>query len=345
MPTVTWTYEYTSSLSPMGNVFGWTWKSDDGEDFSGTAHGCAANIVNLPAHSAGYRRFNMGDTLTWETAGVPAGKFVTAIAVRLKKKRGATDSANVTDFHWTIYLYRESGGSTVGSPLTVATEHWAPGASTAWLTYEGSTLCIEEAWAASTQSLWLELTADVFAPYLSGDSTTDYRFDTLEFTITYADAWVDCDAPIGGGGGSSATCDDSLPPQLWMLTSTRKAARWQDGTTRDMIQGTDATTGSAIPDWVYSTGFAVQDAPIVVKGLSVNADGPVEVRTAKTVDGTEPAQARAFEALPKEGQDSVWIPAASDFRAHKVRLEFRGANDVELRRAMVDAEPIESRGG
>ena len=149
----------------------------------------------------------------------------------------------------------------------------------------------------------------------------------------------------GAGGSASDTCDDSLPPQLWMLTTSRSVARWQEGVTRDLMEDEDATTGTAIPDWQFSTGFVTAPQRMAVKGLLVDSDGPVVIKTAKTVSGTGTAEAREFGSWPVPDQDEVWIPAAGDFSAQEMRLEFRGGNEVELRQAMVEIAPVNAKGG
>lgn len=152
---------------------------------------------------------------------------------------------------------------------------------------------------------------------------------TLGDTVTHIASWVE----IGN------------TPQFWMLTTSRKIGRLQAAATRDMEVGTDGTTGTAIPDWLYSTGFLFGSSPMVVRGLLVDPDGPVNILMAKTVGGVGPEEARELEAIPVGSQDEVWIAASADFRAQKIRFQFGAPNQVTVRRGLFEIETSESRGG
>lgn len=171
--------------------------------------------------------------------------------------------------------------------------------------------------------------------YFSG-RLDEFGFWQRVLTVTEA-----CTTMYNSGTGLAYPWDQSPPPtyanpQFWMLTTARKLGRLQASATRDMEVNADTTTGTAIPDWVFSTGFDFTQEPSTIKHLLVDASGAVRVKTAKTVLGVVPAQAREFEIVPKEDMDEVTIPAASDFRAHKFRVEFTGANGVSVRRALWD---------
>jgi hypothetical protein len=176
------------------------------------------------------------------------------------------------------------------------------------------------------------------------------RLDELGFWQRVLTTEEACTTIYNGGTGLAYPWDQSpaptsASPQFWMLTSARKVGRLQSSATRDMEVNADATTGTKIPDWVFSTGFDFTQKNSVINRLLVDASGTVRVKTAKTVLGDVPAQARVFEVVPKEDMDEVTISGASDFRAHKFRVEFTGANAVTVRRALWDRGLIDGEGG
>jgi len=112
-----------------------------------------------------------------------------------------------------------------------------------------------------------------------------------------------------------------------------------------VIVGTDEDTGTAIPGWTYSTGFGLSSEPGVVNGMLVDASERVKVTVAKTVAGDVPVEARQYEIIPKDGQDEIWIPIGSDFRAYKFRFQFDGPNTAVVRRVMFSRDGIAAVGG
>lgn len=136
-----------------------------------------------------------------------------------------------------------------------------------------------------------------------------------------------------------------IHPEFVVLTDNLFLGRWQTTAARDMMIGQDLTTGDALPDWVYSTGFAPTPFPAVVNGLLLDSDGQVKVTTAKTVAGVEPMQSRSFDAIPVPDQDEVWIPGAADFRGQKLRVELSAPNGTTVRRAMWDRGGLEGAKG
>lgn len=154
---------------------------------------------------------------------------------------------------------------------------------------------------------------------------------TLPVSVSHSTSWLD--------PGSSA-------PQFWMLSTDRKVSRLQGAADRDMLNGTDETSGYAIPDWVFSTGFDFTQQPQKLDGMLLDADGPVLASVAKTVDGTTPDEGRELGlVVPKDGQDEVWIPGVTDFNGQKLRFEFSAASGVKLRRAAIMRSLLDKRGG
>jgi hypothetical protein len=147
----------------------------------------------------------------------------------------------------------------------------------------------------------------------------------------------------------SYTDPDGTADRMLLLCTSRLIGRWLPSVARDMIIGTNAATGAAIPAWQYGTGFTVSPEPVVLKGLLLDATGDITFTEAKTVTApTSPNQMRQFtvtkdNTLP---QDESWTPCPSDFRMEKMRLQFSGANTTVLRRALFERQIIdEAKGG
>jgi hypothetical protein len=152
---------------------------------------------------------------------------------------------------------------------------------------------------------------------------------TLADSVSMACSWVD-------PGGTK---------QMWFLTSDRRNLRWQTSATRDGMIGTNTATGTALPDWVFSTGFSLTQIPAVVDGILVDATDVVVVTVAKTYAGNIPTEGRQFAAVPRSGQDEVWEPGSAQLRAMKFRVQFNAPNTTTLRRAMWERSLISAKGG
>lgn len=143
---------------------------------------------------------------------------------------------------------------------------------------------------------------------------------------------------IAGATGQQASSSSTIThiPVLALLTLDDYYA----------FLGGDDDLGTAIPDWVYSTGFAFTPAPAVVKGILADVDGDMAVITAKTVGAIIPQEARQLDVGDFPYQDEVWVPGAGDLRGQKFRVEFTAANAVTLRRAAWSRELLdEPKGG
>lgn len=143
----------------------------------------------------------------------------------------------------------------------------------------------------------------------------------------------------------SAPASTSASPQFWMLTSGRKLGRLQASATRDMEVGADATTGTKIPDWVFSTGFDIQPVPYTLTSLLVDASAQVKAKVAKTVLGKTPEEGREFDIVPRQHMDEILVPGSADFRAYKMRVEFSGGNSVTVHRALWERDPVDKAKG
>ena len=159
--------------------------------------------------------------------------------------------------------------------------------------------------------------------------TTGTIADTVDFACCF------------GGTVVSPTIE-----QMWLLCANRFIGRWQASATRDMAVGTDATTGTAIPAWVFSTGFDMQGITSVVAGLMLDASGPVNVMAAKTLQAVPPVESRNQWVYTFPEQDEVYVGGWPDFRAYKFRFQFTADNTVTLYRAGREITPIlEGHGG
>lgn len=138
----------------------------------------------------------------------------------------------------------------------------------------------------------------------------------------------------GEQSGSTATI--TKVPILALLTDDRYLA----------FLGGATDLGTAIPDWVYSTGFDLTPAPAVVKGILLDPTDTVGCTISKTVAASGDQEARSQDISPVAHQDEVWEPGFGDLRGQKFRVEFGAANDVTLRRAMWSRELVdEAHGG
>lgn len=152
-------------------------------------------------------------------------------------------------------------------------------------------------------------------------------------------AWTDtADYQGKNFTAGSGTITRTRADQFWFIPTTRFLGRWQPTCRRDMEIGTDATTGTAIPDWVYRTGFSIAPEPNTVNGVMLDASGPVQVQIAKVADALIPTSARNLPlTVPFSTIDENWYPGAPDLRGYKMSFRFQGGNDVVLRRAMYEA--------
>ncbi len=154
---------------------------------------------------------------------------------------------------------------------------------------------------------------------------------TIADSVVVSACWTDV---LGVSGGITRTRAD----QFWFIANTRLIGRWQPACRRDMQIGTNTTTGAAIPDWVYRTGFAIAPEPNTVNGVLIDASGPVQVQIAKVENGIIPLSARNLPlTVPFNTIDENWYPGAPDLRGYKMSFRFQGGNDVILRRAMYEA--------
>jgi hypothetical protein len=134
--------------------------------------------------------------------------------------------------------------------------------------------------------------------------------------------------------------------QFWFVSTDRFIGRWQPNSCfRDMQIGTDTTTGSAIPDWVYRTGFQMNNEPWTPKAIMLDSSGPVQVQLSKVANAVVPVSARNLFTTQTPGLDECWFPGASDLRGYKISFQFTGANLVTLRRAMYEAEVLKGTKG
>lgn len=153
---------------------------------------------------------------------------------------------------------------------------------------------------------------------------------TIADSVKVAASWSDI---TGVSGGITRTRAD----QFWFIAGTRLIGRWQPTCRRDMEIGTDATTGAAIPDWVYRTGFQMNGEPWTPKAIMVDASGAVQLQLSKVASAMVPTSARNLLLTTTAGIDEYWFPGAPDLRGYKMSFQFTGGNNITLRRAMYEA--------
>lgn len=144
--------------------------------------------------------------------------------------------------------------------------------------------------------------------------------------------------------------DRTRADQMWFVPTSRFIGRWQPNSCfRDMQIGMDATTGAAIPDWVYRTGFntnyTAARAPGTINGIMLDASGPVQVQVSKVSQPIVPVSARNLFTTQTPGIDECWFPGAPDLRGYKFSFQFSSGNANVLRRAMFEGAILEGTKG
>lgn len=146
---------------------------------------------------------------------------------------------------------------------------------------------------------------------------------TLADTVSMMSSWTETI--------STGTVGDNM----WALLSNNKIGRFQDTVFRDLQSGTTTTTGSAIPDWQYSTGFDVD--PQVAKVARFYAD--VSTNRIKLTLST------SMDEFPERIQFLEPGEYVREFGpelcAYKFRVKLTGANTAKLRRLMWGKEAVD----
>jgi hypothetical protein len=134
----------------------------------------------------------------------------------------------------------------------------------------------------------------------------------------------------------------SAREEMWLLTSDRKIGRWQRECGRDMQVGTDTTTGSAPPSWIYSTGFSVPGQSTRLGRIYVDVDTAGEPLVLYAYKGANDAtdQSRRLEFADGETVKKL----LGDLRAQKWRLELQGVPQTRVRRLMWGFDPMDAEG-
>jgi len=133
--------------------------------------------------------------------------------------------------------------------------------------------------------------------------------------------------------------------QIYLLCATRFVGRMLSACFADMQIGTTAT-GTAPPDWVYTSGFDFGIQPYLIKGVEVDTSGLLSISQTRMVSPLKPMQARAIgPAQPIPNQDETWYPGAGDFAAAKMGLSFTAANSVSLIRALWERSGVDRKVG
>lgn len=143
-----------------------------------------------------------------------------------------------------------------------------------------------------------------------GEMSRSYGYPLNEFSV---------DVP---GVASAATGNVTF-----LLTTGLDLMNWQDGCDEDgKLNDTDAT-GTAIPAWVYITGYDLQPTKYFIDTLFADVTGTVRA-TAYNSSGTTEYR---YVDLSNGEQE---IAFSADFSAYKMRLKLSAANAVQVRRLM-----------
>ena len=125
--------------------------------------------------------------------------------------------------------------------------------------------------------------------------------------------------------------------QMWLLDTSGRLWRWQSTCTSDGMVST--TAGTAIPDWVYSTGFSVTERNTRPRFLFVDTSATVTVYL-YTTSTSSPERDRSFSVV---GESELAFPP--DLKGRKWRISMTASNTTQVNRVMYEAETVEARGG
>lgn len=117
--------------------------------------------------------------------------------------------------------------------------------------------------------------------------------------------------------------------QLWLLHLTAHLSRWQPDCDEDLKLNDTDYTGTAIPSWVYETGYQVEAYRQTLDHLYIDCSGDVRVRM--FLDESEDE----YREENFTAGESV-SPFSADFTNYKFKVELTGGNTCQLKRAMFE---------
>ena len=130
---------------------------------------------------------------------------------------------------------------------------------------------------------------------------------TLGHTIQQVAWWVD---------------PGSALEQLWLFTSDFKIGRLQAGYATDL--------STAIPDWVYSTGYERLSGPGTVKSVMLDLTNNVTATLCKDASNTGANTRRVAFNTPQIGSENEQ-PGSANLRGYKMRMQITAANSTVVR--------------
>lgn len=119
---------------------------------------------------------------------------------------------------------------------------------------------------------------------------------------------------------------------LWFLASDRNVYRWQPGYAVGDANAATDDAGTAIPAWIYETGF--EFTPVKTRVLSIFADittGPVALSVHTSMEDID---GRVKEFRKIEHQETCW----ADYSAYKFRIKMVGMGGAVVRRLLWERE-------
>lgn len=116
-------------------------------------------------------------------------------------------------------------------------------------------------------------------------------------------------------------------------------ARWQADITRDLLIGVDLTTGLALPDWEYSSGYIIDPVKTSVSEMYCDSAGGdiiayVHINEDKTINRRQ---------LLYPGENVV--PGSADMVSFKFKFRLTGGNGASVRRFLFLREGVYTAGG
>jgi hypothetical protein len=125
--------------------------------------------------------------------------------------------------------------------------------------------------------------------------------------------------------------------QLWFVDNNTNLARWQVSAAEDMQIGTTANSGYTVPDWIYGTGYMVNDTKQGIATAFIDTTGDVAFYSYLSSD-TSKCRVVPFYA------GEATRPISADFAGFKMRFLMRGQRAVNLRRLKIEREALDSTG-
>lgn len=163
--------------------------------------------------------------------------------------------------------------------------------------------------------------------------TNTWSRGTLANTMLFAANWRDPTGTI---------------QHLWYLDSAGNLQRWQPGTYWGDPNRATSDNGTAIANWVYSTGYDMRTIRSLTEGFGnfrtrvqwawLETDGSASVAFYKD-SGASGSRAITVAAGQTE------LPLPPDFQSYVFRLQFTAANSVRILKALWQRNKVDSKGG